>query len=85
MVFLGFAIAIGGLIGLNWSVIALFPVTAIMAFGWCIAASANGASSLPSIILAVMSLQGGYMIGLTGRNLVGSFVARLNARPSKPF
>jgi hypothetical protein len=85
MVFLGLTIAIGGLIGLNWSVIALFPVMAIMAFGWCIAASGNGASSLPSVTLAAISLQGSYMIGLSGRNLVCSFVARLNARPSKPF
>jgi hypothetical protein len=84
MGFIGLAGAIGVLIGLNWSIVALLPATAILTLGSCTVAFAPD-SSLPGIILALISLQGGFMIGLTGRDVVGSFVARLNASPSKRF
>jgi hypothetical protein len=37
------------------------------------------------MIIAAFGLQGGYVIGLTSRDLVGHFISRLNAAPSKRF
>jgi hypothetical protein len=86
MVLLSLVCAVGGLIGLYWSVFALFPVTAVMALGYCAAALVHGGlslSALISMIIAAFGLQGGYMIGLTSRDVVGDFISRFNAAPSK--
>ena len=88
MVFLALICAVGALTGLYWSVFALFPVTAVMALGYCAAAWVHGGlslSALTSMIIAAFGLQGGYVIGLTSRDLVGHFISRLNAAPSKRF
>jgi hypothetical protein len=42
-------------------------------------------AALFAFIPAAISLQGGYMIGLTARELFGQFIARLNAAQSKRF
>jgi hypothetical protein len=86
MILLGLAVAIGGLIGLYLSVFALFPVTAVLGLAWIAVTLAHGDVSLPALaplIIAVFGLQGGYMIGLTSRDIVGHFISRLNAAPSK--
>jgi hypothetical protein len=85
MVFLGFAGAVGGLIGLYWSVLALLPATAGMLFVWCALAWVPGDYNLPSIILGAVSLQSGYMIGLTGRDVVGAVISWVHTAPSKRF
>jgi hypothetical protein len=82
MVFFGLVCAVGWLIGLYWSVFALFPITAVMALGCCAVALSHGDSALSGLhisIIAAFSLQGGYMIGLTSRDLVGHFISRVNA------
>jgi membrane protein DedA with SNARE-associated domain len=86
MVFLGLAVAIGGLIGLYWSVFALVPVTIIMFLGCCAVTLANGEPALTALIstiIAAFGLQIGYLIGLTRRDSVGHFISRFNAAPSK--
>jgi len=85
MVVLGFAGAVGGLIGLYWNVLALLPATAGMILVWCALAWVPGDYNLPSIVLGAVSLQSGYMIGLTARDLVGAVVSWVQTAPSKRF
>jgi hypothetical protein len=42
-------------------------------------------TTLFSLIPAAIGLQGGYMIGLTARDLFGQLIARLTAAQSKRF
>jgi hypothetical protein len=73
-----FSLSIGILIGLRNQILVVIPVTLCLA-ATCYAIGAaigpSGYASLSAIILAAISLQGGYMIGLTSRNL-GQSLAR---------
>jgi hypothetical protein len=72
--------------GLYYNVLVLGPL-ALAAALTCSAASAwQGQpiqASLIELIVPAVGLQGGYMIGLTGRDLFGQFISRLRAAPSK--
>ena len=85
MLFLGLASAVGALIGLSWSVFALLPVTAVMALVWSTFSLVPGDFHPPSLVLAAVGLQGGYMIGLTGRDIFSALVSRLQTAPPKRF
>jgi hypothetical protein len=86
MVYWALVCAIGGLIGLYWSVFALLPVAAILAVASSAFALLHGEPSLSvltSLIIALFCLQGSYMIGLTSRDIVGHLVARASEATSK--
>ncbi len=86
MVYLALVCAVGGLISLYWSVFALIPVAAILAVASSVFALLHGEpslSALTSMIIALFGLQGGYMMGLTLREVVGHFVTRVSAATSK--
>jgi hypothetical protein len=85
MVFLGLAGAVGALIGLSWSVFALLPVTVVMALMGGTLGLVRGDFDLPSLILAAIGLQGGYMIGLTGRDIFSALISRLQTALPKRF
>jgi hypothetical protein len=81
MVFLGLVIALGGLTGLCWNVLALIPLTGIVTLTCCTLVWADCPCNLPSSILLALGLQGGYMIGLTGREAFYSAISRIFAVP----
>jgi hypothetical protein len=85
MVFFGLACAVGALIGLSWSVFALLPVTAVMALIWGALSLGQGDFHPSSLLIAAIGLQGGYVIGLTGRDLFGAVISRLQTAPPKRF
>lgn len=81
--FLTVTCLIGILIGLHYNVLAVVPMTLAAALVSCIGAAANGDAFSAIVFTAVLSaigLQGGYMIGLMARGILG----RLLARPSAP-
>jgi len=82
MILLGVACLIGGFAGLYFNVFVLVPLIAALAFACCLGAAAHGdmiSAALFSFIPAAIGLQGGYMIGLTARDLF----RRSNAAQSK--
>jgi hypothetical protein len=88
MILLGVVCLIGGFAGLFFSVLVLVPLTAALAFACCLGAAGHAdmiSATLFNFIPAAISLQGGYMIGLTARDLFGQPIARLNAAQSKRF
>lgn len=75
---------VGIFIGLNFNAVVLIP---LFLFGVVTYAALSiehgfGATSL-AIVVAAVSVQGGYMIGLTGRDLFAQILARLNIVQSK--
>jgi hypothetical protein len=84
--FLSITCLIGILIGLHYKVLAVVPVTLAAVLVSCIGASAHGqtfSAILLTALLAAIGLQGGYMIGLTARGLLGRLVARFGTPQSK--
>jgi hypothetical protein len=82
MILLGVACLIGGFVGIYFNVFVLVPLTAALAFVCCLNAAGHGeiiSATLFSFIPAAIGLQGGYMIGLTARDLF----RRSNAGQSK--
>ena len=82
MISLGLACLIGGFAGLYFNVLVLVPLTATLAFACCLGAARHSdmiSATLFSFIPAAIGLQGGYMIGLTARDLF----RRSNAGQSK--
>jgi hypothetical protein len=72
--------------GLYYNVLVLGPLTLAAVFT-CGAASAWQGQPIPTALLVTVlpaiGLQGGYLIGLTGRDLLGQFISRLRTTPSK--
>jgi membrane protein DedA with SNARE-associated domain len=72
MILLGVACLIGGFVGLYFNVLILVPLTAALPFACCLSTAGHGdmiSAALFSFIPAAIGLQGGYMIGLTARDL----------------
>ena len=72
--------------GLNYSFQVLIPLTLAAAIVCSITALLNGQTvpaSLFSIVIPAFGLQGGYMIGLTSRDLLGQVVSRLRGVQSR--
>jgi hypothetical protein len=74
----------GILLGLCFRVTILLPVTLAGAATYAIAsAGQNPGSIILTIVISSVSLQAGYMIGLTSRDLFAQILARLNIAQSK--
>jgi hypothetical protein len=71
MILLGVACLIGGFAGLFFNVPVVVPLTAALALACCLGAAAHGdmIATIFSFIPAAIGLQGGYIIGLTARDL----------------
>jgi hypothetical protein len=72
------------LLGLTFNIFVPFPVTiaCTLAYAFLSTWQGLGAATEPILIPAV-SLQAGYMIGLTGRDVFAQLLARLNSAQSK--
>ena len=76
----------GIFLGLNYSFQVLIPLTLASAIVCSSTALLNGQTvlaSLFSVVLTAVGLQGGYMIGLTSRDLLGHVVSRLRGAQSR--
>ena len=80
MVLLVVSCMAGIFFGLYYKIQVLIPLTAAAAIACISAALLNGQTvpaSLFSVVLPAISLQGGYMIGLTSRDFLGYIVSCL--------
>jgi hypothetical protein len=74
----------GVLLGLTFNVAVLFPVTLAGAFAVAFIAQGQGlGAAIAAIVVPAVALHGGYMIGLTGRDMFAQLLARLNIVQSK--
>jgi hypothetical protein len=79
LAFAALAFGIGIAIGLRYSLLALVPATFVSV---CVNVTVVDASSLDRIasaIVCTICIQGGYMIGLTARDLVKPLLSRFSA------
>jgi len=86
MVLLIVACLAGIFFGLYYNFLVLIPLTLAAAIACGAAAALHGqaiSASLLAIVIPAVGLQGGYMIGLTGRDLLSQFVSRLSGVQSK--
>jgi hypothetical protein len=74
----------GVLLGLTFNVFILFPATivGILACAFLSQGQVLGAA-IATLLVPAISLQAGYMIGLTGRDTFSQLLARLNIAQSK--
>jgi hypothetical protein len=75
------SLSVGILVGLKHQILIVIPVTlgmALTCFVTGLFGGQNGYAIFLAIACSTVSLQGGYMIGLTSRNLVGQSLARFN-------
>jgi hypothetical protein len=73
-------------IGLSCNVFALLTITVLAAFATALGGVYNGlplATMVGSAIVGWACLQGGYMIGLTARDILSQVVARLDGMQSR--
>jgi hypothetical protein len=74
----------GIFIGLNFRVVVLLPLILLGAGAYVVLSVEQGASATAlAIVIAAASVQGGYMIGLTGRDLFAQILTRLNIAQSR--
>jgi hypothetical protein len=76
---------VGIFLGLQHQILVLIPVTLGAAITFSIATMLDGqsvSSSLLAAIIPALALQGGYMIGVTGRDPIRQILARFSARLS---
>jgi len=86
MVFLIAASVAGIFLGLYYNLLVLVPLTLAAAVAFSAVALLQGetvAAALFAIVIPAIGLQGGYMIGLTSRDVLSQFLSRLNAAQSK--
>lgn len=72
--------------GFYYNFLVLIPLTLAAAVTCSAAAVLQGqtiSAALFAIVIPAIGLQGGYMIGLTSRELLSQFIARLNMAHSK--
>jgi hypothetical protein len=77
---------LGIFLGLHHQVLVLIPVTLGAAIICSLTAILDGhgvLSSLFAIIIPAVALQGGYMIGMTGRDPIHQLIARISGGQSK--
>lgn len=77
---------VGILFGLYFQVLILVPLTLSAIVYWDVAAMLVGQSAeaaLLSVVVPVIALQGGYMIGLTGRDPFHQTLARFSGEQSR--
>lgn len=71
--------------GLYYNFLVLVPIALAATIVCCASAvlsGASAASALLTMIVPAVGLQGGYMVGLTSRDVVGQVLARLNGAQS---
>jgi len=76
---------VGIFLGLHHQILVLIPVTLGAAITFSTAAMLDGqsvSSSLVAVVIPALALQGGYMIGVTGRDPIHQILARFSARQS---
>ena len=74
----------GVLLGLAFNVVVLLPVTLAGALAYAFLPPAEGlAAAIAAFVIPAVSLQAGYMIGLTSRDMVAQLRARLDVAQSK--
>jgi hypothetical protein len=74
----------GVLLGLTFNVVVLLPVTAAGALAYAFLSHGEGVGSIAAAIpVPAVSLQAGYMIGLTGRDMLAQLLAWLSTAQSK--
>ena len=76
---------VGIFLGLHHQILVLIPVTLGAAITFGIAAMFEGqgvSSCLLALVVPALALQGGYMIGVTGRDPIHQVLARFIARQS---
>jgi hypothetical protein len=86
MVLLIVASVAGIFLGLYYNLLVLVPVTMAAAVALSAVALWHGETvsiALFAIVIPAVGLQGGYMIGLTSRDVLSQFLSRLNAAQSK--
>jgi hypothetical protein len=86
MILLAVACFAGIFFGLFYNFLVLIPLSLAAAVTCSTAAALQGqpfSAALFAIVIPAVGLQGGYMIGLTGRELFTQLVARFNFVPSK--
>jgi hypothetical protein len=72
----------GIVLGLTFNVFVLLPVTLAGALAYAFLSQEQGFSAA-AILIPAISLQAGYMIGLTGRDMLAQLQARLSTAQSK--
>ena len=72
----------GILLGLTFNVFVLFPVTVAGVLAYAFLGQGLGAATA-AILIPAVSLQAGYMIGLTSRDAFAQLLARLNIAQSR--
>lgn len=74
----------GVLLGLAFNVVVLLPVTLAGALAYAFLPQAEGfVGTTAAFAIPAISLQAGYMIGLTSRDMVAQLRGRLNVTQSK--
>lgn len=80
------ACLIGIFSGLYFKFLITIPLT-LLAMIACVGSAAwhgqTVSAALLTMVLTAVALQGGYMIGLTGRDLLSQILSRLHAAPSR--
>jgi hypothetical protein len=75
----------GIFLGLRFKALILLPVSTIGSAAFIFADLSSDVSTyacIGDLLLALISLQGGYMLGLTGRDAYGNILTRLHATQS---
>jgi hypothetical protein len=78
--------SVGIFLGLHQRILVLIPVTLGAAIVCSLVAMFDGlsfVSSLVALVMPAVALQGGYMIGMTGRDPIHQILIRLRGRQSK--
>jgi hypothetical protein len=86
MEFLIAACLVGIFFGLYCNFLIVIPLTLAVALASGVGAMSHGhtiSEALLAVLISAVSLQGGYMIGLTSRDLLGQVLSRLHVAPSK--
>jgi hypothetical protein len=80
-----FACAAGIYLGLHFNILVLFPFSVLGAGAYIFSSWASGQSfdSTGVLLVPLISVQAGYMLGLTAREVFGQLLTRLNIRQSK--
>jgi hypothetical protein len=80
------ACGIGVYLGLYFNILVLVPFSLLSAGAYVASSCASGQNLLESlgfVLFPIISLQAGYMLGLTGRETFGQLRSRLNIGLSK--
>jgi hypothetical protein len=80
------ACLVGIFFGLRCNFLIVIPLTLAVALACGVGAMSHGhtvSGALLAVLISAISLQGGYMIGLTSRGLLGQLLSRHHVAPSK--